>query len=324
MLTRYQPFRILSGLLLLIITSLPAHTDPGQESGVNSPEKAYSYLKKAVENARSQEGFHLSVEFYLDASDRDDTMEVLSRGVFRKPLFVLESITPSGMQVTSYGNDRAIAHIDPSTDEVVTSKKLGIASVNRKMLDPFKHFEYLLKPDYKGFKCSFDGTKKINGSPQKIVKVQPGTDQIREVMQKFQDQLKRKIKPKKTKAVYRIFINKKQNVIRRVKLQVESEAKKNRQKQAKNEDNQNSTKQNNDEGSSNLPENVKQKLDEESKQENNQQNEEAQNSTNQPVSIKINGTFNLTQYNKNLTFTIPEDVQTKLKKWAKRSPDTSK
>jgi len=313
---------LLAFVILAVPAGAPAVAAPEQPE--NTSSEAYKLLETAVDRSRSQEGYHLSVEFHIDASDRQDTMDVVSMGVFRKPEFYLESITPSGMEVTSYGNDRAIAHIDPSTDQVVTSEKLGLASVNRKMLDPFKHFTYLLKPDYQGFRCGFDGTKKMDGRSHRVIRVQPGPDQIREVMNKFQDQLKRPIKPEKTRATYRIFVDEKKTLIRRVDLQVETKAPP--------EDDGAAGAAGEDGGDDpDLPPGIKEKLDEESKtngEDDAAENRSSDGETGEEeggaddaslVTITIDGRFELTRYNKGLGFTIPDDVRAKLKKWAKGS-----
>lgn len=300
-LPRILPVLSLLFLFVLLPSSAPCEPDQPDSSG-RSPE-AYSFLESAVDHSKAQDGFHLDVELITRRSDREDTIDILSKGIFRKPEFILMSTTPAGMQVTSYGNDRAIAHIDPSTDEVVTSEKLGIASVNRKMLDPFQHFKYLLKPDYEGFSCSFAGSTEINGVPHRIVRVEPGPEQIREVMEKFQDQLKRSLKPEKTRAEYRIFVEKDRNVVHRIKLHVESEA------APKTEGGRNDKKDKPD---------WQEELEKEEKKGQKEKNKEKSENDESPLNITIDGTFKLTDYNRDLSFTIPDDVRAKLKKWAKQ------
>ncbi len=297
----YRMQRNVFFLLLLFCCSTPgvADSEPTYPEGTSASE-AYHFLRKAVQTSRDQKGFHLNVNYDMTAPSEQNSGTIISKGVFRQPGdFRLKTDTLSGMNVKSFGQGDTIAHINPSTHRINTSEQLGITSVDRTLLDPFRHFDLLLKPNYEGFSCSFDGEETIDEKTHRVVKVTPGPKQIQDVMNKFKEKFQRPVKPENTDATYRIFVDPESKLIRRIKIQARS--------QMKSQDHPGDSSEQNSKNNGKLG---KEKL------EGKTDTDEEKNSGNSPVTMKLNGEFNLTKYNNELSFEIPEDVKKKLTKWS--------
>ncbi len=273
--------------------------------GGNQPSEAYQYLKKAADRTRNSKSYKFYPEFRLSSSDREEDFHTRSKGVFRQPdRYYLKSKTPSGMRVKSYGIGGTIAHIHPETDEIVTSKELGISTVSHEIQDPFQHLNYLMKPDYPGFSCEFGERKKIDDRKCKSVRVEPGSRQIQEVMSRFQDQLKKELDPEKTSVSYLFWVDEKQDLFRRIDISIKGPEKveeKRKEDDSAPDDNQSEEK-----------EDWKEKVEGNGNDGSSASNEDG-------VTITINGTFRFESFNANSDFRIPEDVKKKITEWKKES-----
>ncbi len=275
------------GLVVLLATT--AEASPNASSSDNESTSLHNVLKKVVRTSRSHPSYRLNVRYHIEMSDRKDPINIQSHGIFQSPHYRLRSETPAGMEVLSFGKNQAVVHIHPSTDEVVTSRRLGISSVNRTLLDPFEHMDYLLDPSYEETSMSLEGTMQIDGSTFQVLRVEAGTDQVRDVMNKFRDQLERPLKPKKTVAVYRVFYDDNTSYIRRIRLTVDSEL----------------VEQEKDSISEDLQEELPRPRDREGSPEGS-------------VQMHVEGTFDLTNYGEVEDLSIPADVERKLRQIRKK------
>lgn len=207
-------------LLLMLLAHSPAAPDSGSAT---SSTPAFQELEAVVNTSEDTSSYRLNVDFDIDVSDREDPITITSRGRFQSPYYRLLSETPSGMEVKSFGKDEQVLHIHPSTDEIVTSEKLGISSVNRTLLDPFKHMAYVLDPGYEDVSVTQVEDERVDGEALSVLRVEVGSEPVRDVMNEFRDQLKRPLKAGDTTAVYRILFDPSSRHIRRIHLTADSE-----------------------------------------------------------------------------------------------------
>lgn len=115
-----RTFTVLMLLMSFAVHSsaVPDSTDP------SSSDSAFQELKEVVQHSRDTGAYRLNVDFDIEVSDRQDPITIESRGIFQSPYYRLLSETPSGMEVKSFGKDKDVLHIHPSTDEVVPPRSL--------------------------------------------------------------------------------------------------------------------------------------------------------------------------------------------------------
>lgn len=209
--------------LFFVLLTANASAAPDSTSEASPSADAFQDLKAVVQKSRNSASYRLRVDFDIDVSDREDQINIDSRGIFQSPYYRLLSETPSGMEVKSFGKGKEVLHIHPTTDEVVTSEELGISSVNRTLLDPFEHMSYLLDPTYNEVFVTREETREVDGQSMEVLRVEVGSEPVRDVMNEFRDQLKRPLKAGKTTAVYRILYEPSSQYIRRIHLTADSE-----------------------------------------------------------------------------------------------------
>lgn len=248
-------------------------------------------LQKAVQRTQKQNGFHIDTHFTFEQEGESEPLKIRSKGIIEnEDRFFLKTQTYTNMTVKSFGAFGQVVHLDPAKDLFVTSRELGISSIDRQIQDPFAHTQLLFEENKKTPSCSYLKDRSREQSSL-VLEARPSVDVIEQVATRIQNLYDKTIDPKKTRVHYRFYLNS-SKIIHRIQLEVETEIRQ-RKKQKQSEE--------------------EEKVSDVEKQLREEMEDSEGRQSIRTIRARISGEFSFSKFGKNTDIDIPKSALRKLK-----------
>lgn len=264
---------------------------------------------KGADNAKNSKGYHVSMEFEVTMGEGGMTMPFSGTSTLVNPDFTHSEMEFGGMIIETYSKGETAVMKNPMTDEWTSPDEMGGMMPSGALVSPM---EQLRKMEKYLDSAKFEADDKVNGDECKVVSFSPPGEALKEVLGDRLSMMQ--IDLSKAKVMYKIWIDKASTMIRKVALDAQMSmpggmpgmpGADGESPDGRDDEGDDLS----DEGDGKPKDNKK---DGDKPKEGDKGDEGGEDEGSSEQEISLTGSFNLTDYDKNLDIEIPDAVREKL------------